>query len=268
MQVDHLQLKMGDRILVDDLNWQIAAGECWCVIRCNGAGKSTFLRSLAGLHPIAQGQICLHGKSITEWPLAALARERAFLPQGRSDAFGYRVIETVLTARHPYHESAYWESAEDYDIAYAALQTMDVQDFAERDVRTLSGGERQRVAIAAVLAQDTPLLLLDEPTAALDLAHQVSIMRLIGTLCRDKNENTKSDKSHDKQRSVVMVSHDLNLVHSVATHALLLMGDGSWHAGKVEDVLQASLLSACLGHPIEIVQHGQRTIYLAAGENE
>lgn len=255
IQIEHLQLKMGDRVLVDDLNWRIAAGECWCVIGCNGAGKSTLLRSLVGLHPLEQGQISLHGKPITEWALAALARERAFLPQGRSDAFGYRVIETVLTARHPYHESAYWESSEDYEIAYAALQIMDVQKFAERDVRTLSGGERQRVAIAAVLAQDTAFLLLDEPTAALDLAHQVSIMRLISTLCRDKG------------RGVVMVSHDLNLVHSVATHALLLMGDGSWHAGKVEDVLQAPLLSACLGHPIEIVQHGQRIIYLAAGEN-
>lgn len=255
MQLEHLQLKMGSRILIDDLNLQIADGECWCVIGCNGAGKSTLLRTLAGLHPVEQGQISLHGKPIAEWSLAALARERAFLAQARSDAFGYRVIETVLTARHPYHESAYWESAEDYQIAYAALQAMDVQDFAERDVRTLSGGERQRVAIAAVLAQDTSLLLLDEPTAALDLAHQVGIMRLLGGLCRDK------------KRGVVMVSHDLNLIHSVATHALLLMGDGSWHAGKVEDVLQAPLLSACLGHTIEIVQHGQRTIFLAAGEN-
>lgn len=267
MRVDHLQLKIGSRILVDDLNWQIADGECWCVIGCNGAGKSTLLRALVGLHPIQQGKISLHGKPIAEWPLAALARERAFLPQGRGDAFGYRVIETVLTARHPHHASAYWESAEDYEIAYAALRAMDVQDFAERDVRTLSGGERQRVAIAAVLAQDTPLLLLDEPTAALDLAHQVGIMRLIGALCRPETE-TKSVEKNIAKRSVVMVSHDLNLIHSVATHALLLMGDGSWHAGKVSDVLQAPLLSACLGHTIEIVQHGQRTIYLAAGENE
>lgn len=255
MRVDQLQLKMGERILVDDLNWQIAAGECWCVIGCNGAGKSTLVRTLTGLHQPSQGQISLHDKPISEWPLAALARQRSFLSQGRSDAFGYRVIETVLSARHPYHESAYWESAEDYEIAYAALQTMDVQHFAERDVRSLSGGERQRVAIAAVLAQDTPLLLLDEPTNALDLAHQIDIMRLIGKLCREQ------------QRSVVMVSHDLNLVHSVATHALLLMGDGRWHAGTVGQMLQAPLLSACLGHTIEIIQHGDRTIYLPAGEN-
>ena len=90
---------------------------------------------------------------------------------------------------------------------------------AQRDVRTLSGGERQRVAIAALLAQDTPLLLLDEPANALDLAHQVSVMRLLARLCREQG------------KTVVMVGHDLNLAHSVATHALLLMGDGAWLAG-------------------------------------
>jgi iron complex transport system ATP-binding protein len=186
--------------------------------------------------------------------LQDLARERAFLPQGRSDAFGYRVIETVLTARHPYHESAYWESDADYAAAHAALQIMDVDAMAERDVRSLSGGERQRVAIAAVLAQDTPLLLLDEPTNALDLGHQVSVMNLLSKLCCEQ------------KKSVVMVSHDLNLAHSVATHALLLMGDGRWHAGSVDEVMQAPLLSECLGHPIEIVKHGKRTIYLAVEE--
>jgi iron complex transport system ATP-binding protein len=98
------------------------------------------------------------------------------------------------------------------------------------------------------------LLLLDEPSNALDLAHQAGIMRLLGQLCREQ------------QRSVVMISHDLNLVHGVATHALLLMGDGRWHAGTVDSMLQAPLLSACLGHPVEIIRHGERSIYLAAEE--
>lgn len=254
MRADNLQLRIADRVLVDRLNWHIAPGECWCVIGRNGAGKSTLLRTLAGLRDADGGQLALQGKAVADWPLQALARERAFLPQGRNDAFAYRVIETVLVARHPYREAAYWESDEDYEAAYAALRAMDVHELAERDVRTLSDGERQRVAIAAALAQDTPLLLLDEPTSALDLAHQVGVMNLLASLRREKN------------RAIVLVSHDLNLAHSVATHALLLMSDGSWHAGKVDDVLQAPLLSACLGHPIEIVRHGSRVIYLAAGQ--
>ena len=254
MRVGNLQLRVADRVLVDGLDWSIGAGECWCVIGRNGAGKSTLLRTLAGLRPAEGGTVAMYGKPTADWPLQELARERAFLPQGRNDAFGYRAIEMVLTARHPYHDAAYWESDDDHAAAHEALSTMDVIELAERDIRTLSGGERQRVAMAAVLAQDTPLMLLDEPTSALDLAHQVGVMKLLAVLCRERN------------KAVVMVSHDLNLAHSVATHALLLMGDGRWHAGPVDEVMQAPLLSACLGHPIEIVRHGQRAIYLAAEE--
>lgn len=256
MKAVKLKLSIADRVLVEALDWQVGPGECWCVIGRNGAGKSTLLRTLVGLRDADGGTLELGGRALAKWPLQDLARERSYLPQGRSDAFGYRVIETVLTARHPYHESAYWESDADYAAAHTALQIMDADTLAERDVRSLSGGERQRVAIAAVLAQDTPLMLLDEPTSALDLAHQVSVMSLLSRLCREQ------------QKAVIMVSHDLNLAHSVATHALLLMGDGRWHAGPVAEVMQASLLSECLGHPIEIVQHGKRTIYLAVEEEQ
>lgn len=256
MKTRGLQLRIADRLLVDALDWSVEPGQCWCVIGRNGAGKSTLLHTLVGLRAADGGSVEMHDKAIADWPLQALARERAFLPQGRNDAFGYRVIEMILTARHPYHDAAYWESEADHAVAHAALQTMDVAALAERDIRTLSGGERQRVAIAAVLAQDTPLLLLDEPTSALDLAHQVSVMTLLAKLCREQ------------KKSVVMVSHDLNLAHRVATHALLLMGDGRWHAGTVEDVMQTPLLSECLGHPIEILRHGERTIYLAADKDE
>lgn len=250
-----MQLRVADRVLVAGLDWQIEPGQCWCIIGRNGAGKSTLLRTLAGLQPAAQGMVYVEDRAISAWPLHELARKRAYLAQGRSDAFGYRVIETVLTARHPYDESGYWESADDYRAAHDALQRLDVAHLAERDIRTLSGGERQRVAIAAVLAQDTPLLLLDEPANALDLAHQMSLMRLVAALCRQDG------------KAVAMVGHDLNLAHGVATHALLLMGDGEWQAGTVADVMQAPILSRCLGYPIEIVHHGERTIYLPFEEN-
>jgi iron complex transport system ATP-binding protein len=241
-------------MLVNDLEWQIEASQCWCVIGRNGAGKSTLLRTLAGLRQPDGGSVQIQDRALTQWSLEKLARERAYLPQSRSDAFGYRVIETVLSARHPYHADRYWEGSDDHQAAYAALQAMEVTDLAERDVRTLSGGERQRVAIAALLAQDTPLLLLDEPANALDLAHQVSVMRLLARLCREQG------------KTAVMVGHDLNLAHSVASHALLLMGDGEWQAGAVAEVMQAPILSRYLGHPIEMIQHGSRTIFIAAEE--
>ena len=252
MQTRDLSLRIGDRLLVDALDWNIEAGQCWCVIGRNGAGKSTLLRTLAGLRPTDGGNVSIGGKALSDWPLLELARQLAFLPQGRNDAFGYRAIETVLAARHPYQDDRYWDAEADFRAAHAALRALDVGLLAERDVRTLSGGERQRVAIAAVLAQDTPLLLLDEPASALDLAHQVGVMDLLARLCR------KQDKA------VVLVSHDMNLAHSVATHALLLMGDGRWQAGPVEQVMSAATLSHCLGYPIETLQHGRRTIFIPA----
>jgi iron complex transport system ATP-binding protein len=129
---------------------------------------------------------------------------------------------------------------------------MDVADLAQRDLRSLSGGERQRVAIAALLAQDAPLLLLDEPANALDLAHQVSVMQLLADLCAKQ------------QKTVVMVSHDVNLVQAIATHVLLLMGDGRWHSGKAAAVMQPELLSACLGYPIELISQGARRFFVPA----
>ena len=246
-----LQLRAGERLLVDDLNWQAAAGECWCVIGRNGAGKSTLLRTLAGMRSPEGGSVTMDGGALDQWPLTDLARRRAFLAQSRSDAFAYRVMDTVLMARHPYHADRYWEGSDDHLAAEAALRALDVLDLAQRDVRTLSGGERQRVAIAALLAQDTPLLLLDEPANALDLAHQVAVMRLLAGLCREQG------------KTVVMVGHDLNLAHRVASHALLLMGDGGWRAGSVDEAMAPDILSECLGHPIQTIVHAERTIFMA-----
>lgn len=255
MQTRDLSLHIGGRQLISSLNWTVEPGQCWCVIGRNGAGKSTLLRTLAGLRQPDEGEVRLGGRALAEWALPALGRERAYLPQGRNDAFGYRAIETVLAARHPYQDNRYWDAEDDFHAALAALRALDVADLAERDVRTLSGGERQRVAIAATLAQDTPLLLLDEPAGALDLAHQVSVMDLLARLCRRQ------------AKAVVLVSHDLNLSHSVASHALLLMGDGHWQAGLVDEVMTPTLLGRCLGHAIEAVQHGARTLFIPGEES-
>jgi iron complex transport system ATP-binding protein len=252
IETSDLMLRADGRVLVEHLDWLVRAGESWCVIGPNGAGKSTLLRTVAGLRAPDGGSVAIAGKPLPSWPLAALARERAYLAQSRGDAFAYRVIETVLMARHPYHADRYWEGSDDHLAAEAALRELDVLDLAQRDVRTLSGGERQRVAIAALLAQDTPLLLLDEPANALDLAHQVAVMALLARLCRER------------AKTVVMVGHDLTLAHGVATHALLLMGEGQWRAGPVADVMQPAILSQCLGHPIDTVAHRGRTIFLAA----
>lgn len=250
IRTENLDLMAGKRLLVRQLDWAARAGECWSIIGRNGAGKSTLLRTLAGLHRPDTGAVFVGGRALDAWGPEELARERAFLAQSRYDAFAYSVIETVLSARHPYHGKRYWEGSDDHQAAMRALEAMEVADLASRDVRTLSGGERQRVAIAALLAQDTPLLLLDEPANALDLAHQVSVMSLLADLCREQG------------KTVVMIGHDLNLACRISTHALLLMGDGGWQAGTVDETMQAALLGNYLGHPIEMIEHGGRRIFL------
>ena len=252
IRTQNLRLQTGTRMLVDALDWQVQPGECWCVIGRNGAGKSTLLRTMAGLRQPDGGSVLLEGRSLPDWPLLPLARTRAFLPQARNDAFGYCAIETVLAARHPYHTGGRWESDTDHHAALAALRAMEVVDLAARDVRTLSGGERQRVAVAALLAQDASLMLLDEPANALDLAHQASVMAILSRLCREQ------------KKTVVMAGHDLNLAHGIATHALLLMGDGQWQAGRANEVMTESLLSRCLGHKVERVRHNGRIVYIPA----
>ena len=250
LSTQDLLLKVGARVLAQDLSWQVQRGECWCIIGRNGAGKSTLLRTLAGMRDIQAGKVLLQDKSLIDWDLFELAKLRAYLPQGRVDAFAYRALETVLSARHPYQDNHYWESGDDVQIAMAAMRLLDVEDLAQRDVRSLSGGERQRVAIAALLAQDAELLLLDEPANALDLAHQVSVMQILAQNCQQKN------------KAVIMVSHDLNLSYQVATHAVLMMPDGSCLLGSKEDVMQAHHLGTCLGHPIERFVHGSQTLFL------
>ena len=245
-----LRLAIGQRTLVQGLDWTAQAGQCWSIIGRNGAGKSTLLRTLAGLQRPNAGSVHVNGRALANWPLTELARERAFLAQSRHDAFAYTALESVLSARHPYHANRYWEGSDDHLAAMQALASMEVDDLAARDVRTLSGGERQRVAIAALLAQQTPLLLLDEPANALDLAHQVSVMGLLARLCRDQG------------RTVVMIGHDLNLASRISTHVLLLMGDGRWQAGTNHDIMRPALLGDYLGHPIDMIEHEGRRIFI------
>jgi iron complex transport system ATP-binding protein len=253
LQTNALGLQVAGRDLLCELTWTVGAGECWCLIGRNGAGKTSLLRTIAGVRDADAGTVTIFGKPLSAWALPELARQRSYLPQTRNDAFGYSVLEVVMAARHAYFDGHFWDGAdsdEDRQIALAALRQLDVAELSGRDVRSLSGGERQRVAIAAIIAQDTPLMIVDEPATALDLAHQVSVMHLMAEHCRVRG------------KAIIMASHDLNMAHHAASHALLLMGDGSWLAGTVDQVMTADKLSECLGHPIECVDHHGQTLFL------
>ncbi|MDR1311865.1 MAG: ABC transporter ATP-binding protein [Burkholderiaceae bacterium] len=247
-----LVLRAGNRILIDRLDWSILPGECWAVLGKNGAGKTTLVRTLASLRQPDSGEISLRGKPLSRYSRMALAKERAYLPQLWQNAFSHSVLHAVLAGRYPYHDGRYWESDTDRQAALSAMQKLGVDALADRDVRTLSGGERQRVALATVFAQSTPLLLLDEPASALDLAHQINLMRLLAAHCRNEGG------------SVVMVVHDLNLPEGAATHALLLEEGGNWLAGERDAVMTADNLSRCFGQAIRVFQQEGRKLYFPA----
>ncbi|HSV69091.1 MAG TPA: ABC transporter ATP-binding protein [Methylibium sp.] len=230
----HAGAQASARRLATGLGFEIRGGERWVVLGPNGAGKSTLIATLAGLLPPTGGALALQGVALADWRPDALARWRAWCPQFWSDPFPARVDETVRAARRG--------DAADAGTAFdALLAALDLAPLAATDVRRLSGGERQRVALAAALWQDAPLLLLDEPTSHLDLAHQQQLVVALG--------------AHASRGGAVCASlHDVQLAWQLATHAVLLDGRGGAAAGPREAVMTPARLSAAYGVTIDRVE--------------
>lgn len=239
-----LTLHAGARTLVESLTQAFGAGEIWCIAGANGAGKTTLIGALAGLHADAARHVEIDGRTLADWSPAQLAQHRALMPQDVRDAFSASVLDIVLLNRYPHLAGWGWERDADREAAHAALALLGLEALAARDVLSLSGGERQRVALAAVLCQDAPLLLLDEPLAHLDLHHQIA--------CLDALARWVSRQ----RRSIVFSCHDLNLARRYATHALLLDGRGGYDAGPVREVLTPERASAAFGHPLVLIRDG------------
>ena len=225
-----LTLTAGARTLVQALNWRVQRGELWCLLGPNGAGKTSLLHALSGLRRPASGEVLLDGENLRALPPERLARLRGLMPQQQDDAFSASVRDVVLLGRTPWRLSGQWDSRQDLALADAALQQVGMAGLATRDVLQLSGGERQRVALASLLAQAPPLMLLDEPLSHQDVGRGLALMALLQTLL--------------ERHAVVMSCHDINLAACHATHVLLLAGpeDGLYWAGKTADVLSEQRL--------------------------
>lgn len=236
-----LQLGYGDSVIVDGLDLDILDGTVTAVIGPNGCGKSTLLRALGRLLPAARGRVLLDGKQIDKMSTRDVAKILGILPQAPSAPEGLTVGDLVARGRHP-HQAWYrqWSSDDEGAVA-TALAWTGMSEFAERAVDTLSGGQRQRVWISMALAQGTDLILLDEPTTFLDLAHQVDVLDLVEQL------NTEGG------RTVVMVLHDLNLAARYA-QTLVAMKDGAIIAqGPPHEVLTAALLRQVFDLDAEVI---------------
>ncbi|GII62018.1 cobalamin/Fe3+-siderophore ABC transporter ATP-binding protein [Sphaerisporangium krabiense] len=231
LQAARLELGYGDRLVVDGLDLGVESGTVTAIIGPNGCGKSTLLRALGRLLKPAGGHVLLDGARIDRMPSREVAKTLGVLPQAPSAPEGLTVGDLVARGRHP-HQAWYRQwSARDEAAVAEALRMTGLLELAERPLDELSGGQRQRAWISMALAQGTPLLLLDEPTTFLDLAHQIEVLDLVARL-RD-----------ELGRTVVMVLHDLNLAARYADR-LVAMRDGRLVAtGSPHEVLTEPLLS-------------------------
>lgn len=226
--------------IVGPVDFHLESGELVALVGPNGAGKSTLLASLAGDHPI-HGHLAIAGTPITDLDPCQLARTRAVLPQNPTISFPFRVHEVVRMGRTPWLSGS---STDDARVVADAMAATDVERLADRVLSSLSGGEQARVALARILAQTTPILMLDEPTAALDIHHQEHTFELL----RDRV---------DQGDAVVAVVHDLELAAAYADRIVLLDGGRIVMDGPPGVALDAAVLSAVYRHDIEVISHPQ-----------
>jgi iron complex transport system ATP-binding protein len=242
LETQRLNLGYEDHLIVQDLNLRIANGKISTIIGANGCGKSTILRALARLLKPKTGTVLLSGQSIQTLPTKAVAQALAILPQAPTAPEGITVEALVQFGRYPHQKFLQPRSSEDNALVAAALEQTKMQDFKDRPLETLSGGQRQRAWIAMALAQNTPVLLLDEPTTYLDLKHQLEVLHLLEEL------NAKTGKT------IVMVLHDLNQAARYS-HELMAVKDGRVIAQDTpERVLNHTLLREVFGLEVHLLK--------------
>ncbi|MFI1236353.1 ABC transporter ATP-binding protein [Nocardia salmonicida] len=267
LAADAVSLGYGERVIVDELSLDIAPGVVTTVIGPNGCGKSTLLKSLGRLLRPREGQVVLDGKAISSMKTKDVARVIGMLPQTPVAPEGLTVADLVARGRHPHQSWLRQWSADDETEVAAALAQTGIADLADRTLDELSGGQRQRAWISMALAQGTDILLLDEPTTYLDLAHSLEVLDLV-------------DRLHAEYgRTVVMVLHDLNLAIRYSDELVVMRAGRIVTRGKPADIVTADLLAEVFGleatvltDPVSgrpmVVPIGTRHVYGAADYDE
>jgi iron complex transport system ATP-binding protein len=241
----------GRREVLRDVTLDLRAGELVALLGPNGSGKTTLLRLLTGqLEPDA-GSVAFDGRPLGAWRRDALARRVAVLPQQLDLPAGFRVAELVEMGRAPHARSLFGSTAEDERAVRQALVDADAMELADRHADELSGGERQRVLVAMALAQEPELLLLDEPTLHLDLAHQVALLRTIRRL------------RGQRALAVLAVLHDINLAAAFAPRVVVLAEGGVAADGPADEVLSPALVERVFGVSVRALEAGDGRRHLA-----
>jgi iron complex transport system ATP-binding protein len=248
-ECDRVFLEAGTTGLVQDLRWALMPGECWGILGPNGSGKTTLLLAVAGLHPVAQGEIRLDGTAVGKLSRKAIARHVGLLFQETHYPFPVRVRELVMAGRYAWQSAGEAGSDRDEEISARAIAAMQLERLAERPVDTLSGGERRRVALATLLSQQAGIQLLDEPENHLDPGVRLKLLE--GFI----------DQLDSDRQSTVMVLHEPTLAVRLCSHLLLLFDDGSYLAGETAQVATAENMTRLYGTPFHALQNGKRLFF-------
>lgn len=226
LQVEGLSIVIGEQKILEDVNFSVQQGEFVGIIGANGAGKSTLLKTLRGLQQrqTMQGAVKVFGQAIHAYSEKEIARKVAYMQQEVNLGFGFSALQIVLTGRYPY--LSWWqnESKKDYEIARQYMRFTGVSQLENKKVNQMSGGERQRVLLAKVLAQEAPLIYLDEPTASLDLAYQEEIFRYCQMLCQ-------------QGKTILIIVHDIRLAAKFCSRLLLVGKQRILADGTPEEVI-------------------------------
>ncbi|WP_430623612.1 heme ABC transporter ATP-binding protein [Microbacterium arborescens] len=238
VEVRHASLRSGDATILDDVTTDVGYGRLLALVGPNGAGKSSLLSLLTGDRAPTSGDVGLDGRPVGQWSACELSRRRSVLLQANQVAFSFTAGQVVAMGRTPWIGT---EHARFDDTRIAeAVERADVAHLLHRAFPSLSGGEKARVSLARVLAQDTPVVLLDEPTAALDLRHQEDVLRVARDLARDG-------------RAVVVVLHDLSLAAAYADEVAMIDGGRLVARGNPRDVLTADRVEAVYGTAVRVL---------------
>ena len=242
LKIESLSVDYGSRRVLHDVTLSVQSGEILALIGPNGAGKSTLIRAASGVIPFS-GHVRANGDTFHALTPIQRARYMAVVPQAISLPPAFTVWETVLMGRTPHLGFLGQTSRADEELARRALERVHADELSERRVGELSGGERQRILLARALCQSTPILLLDEPTAHLDLQYQVSLLELVRKLVREDH------------LAVLIALHDLNLAARYADRVTLMVAGRITALGSPREVLTPELISHAYGLPVQVVEH-------------
>lgn len=242
IETKELTLSYGESIIIEEMDLLIPKGEITVFIGGNGCGKSTLLRSIARLLKPKTGAVYLEGTAIANMSTKDVAKQMAILPQSSVAPEGLTVLQLVKQGRYPHQTWLKQWTEEDEKKVNDALKATGIEDLKDRAVDSLSGGQRQRAWIAMTLAQDTEIILLDEPTTYLDMAHQIEILDLLFDLNEKEN------------RTIVMVLHDLNLACRYAHNIVAIKNKEIFAQGKPENVINSILVEKVFGMECEVTK--------------